>query len=183
MKLASIIDPGISSDFNAAKPWCFSPLLSSMNVLAVSRADTPLPSTSATTTTNTPASDNDYSTPVSCVASSYLSSKNESILSETKLFNGEWKWHGTTVLEEDNEMLLPLSPRSSSSSSTNKEFKADKPEERRKYFQKLKNRQENVFRPGFIYNMEVSASWGLLVDFFFSSLSSSSSRYSLHSLT
>ncbi|KAI8928416.1 hypothetical protein BC831DRAFT_397511 [Entophlyctis helioformis] len=62
---------------------------------------------------------------------------------------GEWTWHGTAELEEDNALLVGDDKEAT--------FPPNAIAERRKHYQKAKTRKNTIFKPDLIYNFEIFA--------------------------
>lgn len=151
LKFASLIDPALEYDVYCEKPWLLSPLLCSMNILNVQKAPSPTPSNCAPLIGKNvdpnfkPNLANFTSGPADKVV--IQPSGNEVL--------GKWEWGKNHWLEENNALLL---------SEDRKAFPSDGVSERRKYFQKPKNRQNTKFTPDKLYNFEVKI-WHLIQDF------------------
>lgn len=131
MKFANLIDPALTTDMYAEKPWLFSPFLCAMNIVNVENTVTPLP--------------NDLDDQISCESTNIPTHPTRKDIPK-KLF-GDWVWRDNNELVEDNLNLFPAGEE--------REFASDDIAERRKYFQKQKNRNSLVFKQNKIYHFEV----------------------------
>ncbi len=144
VKFANYIDPALQTDLYADKPWLYSPMLCSMNAVNVEKlalGEPPakvVPGKSSQLPKSARASVDELSAPASAVQSTPSA---DEIL-------GKWRWGGETELQEDNRLLFE---------STEVPFDSSNIAERRKYFQKQKNRQAESFKPDRVYHLEVLA--------------------------
>ncbi|KAH9271273.1 hypothetical protein BASA83_006595 [Batrachochytrium salamandrivorans] len=165
LKFANLIDPALQADIYADKPWLFSPILCSMNVVNVRKSTQAVvgaapidpvylnkssgSETSTKSSPNSPIAGPDAAfKPTAASGVSKSTALVTSKPSPTELL-GDWIWSGTTELEENNSLL----------SADDKEitFPSDSIVERRKYYHKAKVRKHTIFKPDNIYNFEIFA--------------------------
>ena len=145
MKFATLIDPALQNDLYCEKPWVFSPMLCSMNLVDIKPCNKPLKGAAPADKSGGP--DVAYKPPSSAfISSTYEKNKNDEL--------GEWIWFDDTMLQENNTLLNPDPSKPN--------FDKDSVADRRKYYQKQKHRLNTKFLPDKIYNFEVL---GIDVDF------------------
>jgi hypothetical protein len=149
MKFASLIDPALQYDINIDKPWFLSPLLCSMNIANVMHLPTKLNNCAPLIGKNI---DPNFKPTGSMYYSGNVPSTTNPLRKEVL---GDWKWGDGVVLEESNTMLFS-SEKSPSSFFGPTPIPANGISERRKHFQKSKNREASKFIPENLYNFEVT---------------------------
>ncbi|TPX61396.1 hypothetical protein SpCBS45565_g07291 [Spizellomyces sp. 'palustris'] len=153
LKFANLIDPALKNDVYADKPWLWSPALCSMNIVNVVKAENPV-------TNAHPAESNPRTTVNGRTVTGPDTSKSKNVkLEVSKLTKSadekpdsqltKWAWFGPEELQESTQLLL--------SSQEDSPFPSDGISERRKYFQNENARKEMVFKPDYIYNLEIFA--------------------------
>lgn len=133
LKFAALIDPALTADAYAQKPWFLSPLVCSMNIVNVAKANLPI---DVVFDTSSISSTDKYKS----LNSAQLKPKN------TELLCNPWIWKNANYLTESNTFITQLNTPP---------FAAEAVGDRRKYFQKQKNRESNKFIPENLYNFEV----------------------------
>ncbi|KAJ3232200.1 hypothetical protein HDU81_003248 [Chytriomyces hyalinus] len=158
MKFANIIDPALVADLYSNTPWLYSPMLCSMNIVNVVNAAKPtaimsLPNTAAIDqlkpTQPKPLYKPECGSETSIALSKALCS-GSGVGFDVKEVLGDWDWGGEKDLQENNALLMPEyldEPK----------FPAEGVNERRKYFGHRRNREETIFSPDYVYNMEIFA--------------------------
>ncbi|KAI8913668.1 hypothetical protein EDD86DRAFT_201189 [Gorgonomyces haynaldii] len=146
MKFATLIDPAIQSDLYCDKPWCFSPMLSAMNIVNCVKASVPLHGAAKMGEKNGKRQIEYQKNPKDFVSASANKITTEP-QPEKEL--GAWVWKDTVNLTESNALLNPDPAKPS--------FPQDGISERRKFFQKQKNRQNVKFSPDNVYHFEIFA--------------------------
>ncbi|KAJ3247491.1 hypothetical protein HDU78_004196 [Chytriomyces hyalinus] len=158
MKFANVIDPALLADLYSNTPWLYSPMLCSMNIANVVKAAKP---TATLPIPNTAVIDQlkpsqpkplyklESGSETSMALSKALAPGN-GIGFDVKEVLGDWVWGGEKELHENNALLLPEyldEPK----------FPADGVHERRKYYGHKRNREQSIFSPDYVYNMEIFA--------------------------
>ncbi|KAJ3213195.1 hypothetical protein HDU67_003173 [Dinochytrium kinnereticum] len=156
IKFANYIDPALITDMYSERPWLYSPMLCSMNIVNVVKASGPVTgaASGAITATNPPlrAGGKEISVP-SAKASSQGANPEEAL--------GKWTWGGETELKEENSLLLPDPSKividDADGTESGIPFPSDGIAERRKFFNKKDNRLAMSFTPDNVYNLEIFA--------------------------
>ena len=160
MKVATMIDPALTTDVFADRPWIFSPLVCSMNTINVKKTEKPILGALKSkkivvkvdkqqqissdekwqVTINGP--DSDCKDPIRMVSAPLKSLNQEDCHSMLD----PWTWVGGQVeLEEENSLLQ----------GKNLEYSCTSWNERRRHFQSSSARKHAILSPSNIYNMEV----------------------------
>ncbi|RKO88451.1 hypothetical protein BDK51DRAFT_32657 [Blyttiomyces helicus] len=165
IKFANLIDPALKTDLYAEKPWLFSPMLCSMNIVNVEKANAPVvnahpsdPKADAATEQASVSSKESVRAIAIGPDMSYPRDAALEVSSPAHLVTSKpspeelltkWTWVGEKELEEDTALLLPSNEAAP--------FPPDGIAERRKHFQKPKARQNMIFKPENVYNFEIFA--------------------------
>eukprot|EP00842_Homolaphlyctis_polyrhiza_P000734 jgi/Hompol1/1661/HPOL_005674-RA len=159
LKFANLIDPALQSDIYSDKPWLFSPILCSMNIVNVSPAKTPIHNAAPSESIEKRSSKSSINNMLAGPDSSFKWDRTKDIsISSAKATHlkptpseilGDWIWDGTKELLEDNALLV--------ADHSDASFATDSISERRKFYQRAKARKETIFRPENIYNFEIFA--------------------------
>jgi hypothetical protein len=152
VKFATLIDPAIQVDMFCDKPWFYSPLVCSMNTMRVMNHPTLVhgaaPSKKIKIEKKKAVEEISISgpDPANEAAKTEFTSISLGSLPNKELTNQicPWIWADNNELTEDNSLLSPDQP-----------FHSESAADRRKYFQKQKNRASNIFSPEYVYNFEV----------------------------
>lgn len=136
LKFANWIDPALQFDVHCEKPWFLSPLLCSMNIVNVQNVGcniSPLSNVASSLEEKTTKHDKSH----------YSSGTFSRIINPAKDSLPPW----SNVLTENTNLLSP--------DPTKQLFCHSSISERKKYYQKPKNRQSTILKPDKIYNFEV----------------------------
>ena len=141
IKFANMIDPALATDIYADKPWLYSPMLCSMNIVNVQKIDLAVAPKRVESTDVLPKS--------AKASQDELSVKADLLKTEPSVDQivGKWTWGDETELLEDNQLLFE--------DFNSIPFETSNISERRKYFQNKKNRQQESFKTDRVYNLEV----------------------------
>ncbi|EGF81903.1 hypothetical protein BATDEDRAFT_34647 [Batrachochytrium dendrobatidis JAM81] len=169
LKFANLIDPALQADVYAEKPWLFSPILCSMNIVNVTKSSQAISGAApldpayvkkigetsvSSKLSSASANPNLLAGPDTSFKrspESEISMSTATVVSKpspTELL-GEWLWSGSNELVENNT-LLSIDDKEAT-------FPSDSISKRRKYYQKAKVRKNTIFRPENIYNFEIFA--------------------------
>lgn len=143
-KAANFIDPALQTELYSDKPWLYSPLLCAMNIVNVKDSKMDLPV--YLSPDNKDISCN--STEVKPFETLTTADQSKSRLLPSDIL-GEWIWKNDKELDENNASLFE-------GVDCDEVVGNDDIAERRRFFQKEKNRKKNVFKPGKLYHFEVS---------------------------
>lgn len=146
IKLAQMIDPALENHISEDEPSMTSPLLCQMNFVNVTMAKTAindLPEIPWDKLKN----NNRTSFSKGCLATT----EPEAYDIKPEVYLDEWVWGGAKELTEDTTYLL------NEEGLEERPFEIDDLAARRKYFQKIENRENNSFTPDKIYNLEIFA--------------------------
>ncbi|KAJ3196709.1 hypothetical protein HK101_008048 [Irineochytrium annulatum] len=154
VKFANLIDPALITDMYSDRPWLYSPMLCSMNIVNVVKADKPVHGAAAELKGTEPplhSGGHEVSLPLS-KAKTTVKPNPEEVL-------GKWEWGGDVELKEENSLLLPEGQPIMDDGHVldHKPFAPDGINERRKYFNKKSNRVHAKFSPDQVYNLEIFA--------------------------
>jgi hypothetical protein len=141
IKFANLIDPALATDIYAEKPWLYSPMLCSMNIVNVGKMELQVAPKRVASLD---------ALPKSAKSSSDELSVNAALLKTEPSIDqivGKWIWGNQVELQEDNQLLFE--------DFQSVPFDSSNIPERRKYFQNKKNRQQESFKTDRVYNLEV----------------------------
>ncbi|KAI8849611.1 hypothetical protein BC829DRAFT_361868 [Chytridium lagenaria] len=130
VKFANYIDPALITDMYSDRPWLFSPMLCSMNIVNVVKAAAPL-----------------------CAAKA-VAYKPESILGKWEWGGAvELKEDNSLLCPDPSKIVIA----DADGSENGVPYKSDDIAERRKWFNKKDNRLATSFTPDNVYNLEIFA--------------------------
>ncbi|KAJ3404071.1 hypothetical protein HDV05_007365 [Chytridiales sp. JEL 0842] len=156
VKFANMIDPALLTDLYSDKPWLYSPMLCAMNIVNVVKADHPLAGNSSPPAKELKGTEPRFQKspagPETSAARSKVvadHAKGKAPCDPVKSL-GEWSWGAERELQENNELLLPERV-------DDLPFPNDGISERRRYFNNKGHREKMVFKPDYVYNLEIFA--------------------------
>jgi hypothetical protein len=145
-----MIDPALITEMYSDRPWLYSPMLCSMNIVNVVKAEQPITGAAAELSgTEPPLYANGPETSVALPKIKTDVAAGKSAIDPEKVV-GQWVWGGEKELMENNELLLP-------DQTDHLPFPNDGIAERRRHFNHKNNREGMIFKPDYVYNLEVSS--------------------------
>ncbi|KAJ3312871.1 hypothetical protein HDU76_002786 [Blyttiomyces sp. JEL0837] len=157
IKFANLIDPALITDMYADRPWLYSPMLCSMNIVNVVKATNPIhdaalePLAAANPPLYAYENAREISMPMAEAVEKGVDGAGKALSKKPDEVLGKWEWGGEVELKEENQLLLP------DKVGENTEFASDAIADRRRFFNKKQNREEMIFSPDYVYNLEIFA--------------------------